>query len=299
MSAPVGVIGLGNMGAPMVRRFLDVGLDCVVHDKDSDRVAKLVALGAQPATSPRAVGDACAIVIASLPSPDISRAVVLGDMGLAGGRAVRQFVETSTIGPSAARELAADLSAHHIGYVDAPVSGGPVAFENNSLTGIVSAAEADFQAVEPALKVFCANIFRIGDQPGQAQACKLVNNAMSLSILAIACEAAVFGVASGLDPHAMIDVVNKSSGRSAVTETKFLKHILKRRFDFGGALSTGAKDLALFVAEARKINSPAILAPVAGQIWRQAGVDSDPGRDVMELIKWFEKPLGVVVGTPE
>jgi 6-phosphogluconate dehydrogenase len=42
----VGMIGLGRMGAQMVRRWMRGGHRCVVHDRSADEVARLVAEGA-------------------------------------------------------------------------------------------------------------------------------------------------------------------------------------------------------------------------------------------------------------
>ncbi len=47
----LGMIGLGRMGANMVRRLLAAGHDCVVHDRDIDAIAELAAEGAIGATS--------------------------------------------------------------------------------------------------------------------------------------------------------------------------------------------------------------------------------------------------------
>ncbi|MCH4269511.1 MAG: NAD(P)-dependent oxidoreductase [Brevundimonas sp.] len=298
MTDAIGMIGLGNMGGHIATGLLEAGFGCVIHDASHARMEALVARGAVAAASPKAVADLCPIVMSCLPSPEISRVVACGEAGAAKGSAIVCYVEMSTIGLVAAREIAADLERNGIAFIDAPISGGPAAAEARTLTAMMSGSETAIDAVQAVMKAFCQTIYRVGGLPGQAQACKLVNNAISLTILALASEAAVFGVAAGLDADVMIDVVNSSSGRSAVTETKFPKHILKRRFDFGAALSIGEKDLKLFVEEARKLGSPTEITPVAARIWEAAGATSDPGQDMMTLIEWFERPLGVVVGRP-
>ncbi len=53
----LGMIGLGRMGANMVRRLLRAGHRCVVHDLDPQAVAALVAEGAVGATSPEDLVD--------------------------------------------------------------------------------------------------------------------------------------------------------------------------------------------------------------------------------------------------
>ncbi len=48
---PVGMIGLGRMGANMVRRLMRGGHDCVVHDRNEDAIAGLESEGATGARS--------------------------------------------------------------------------------------------------------------------------------------------------------------------------------------------------------------------------------------------------------
>jgi 6-phosphogluconate dehydrogenase len=46
----IAMVGLGRMGANMVRRLLRNGHECIVHDISADTVAALVDEGAQAAT---------------------------------------------------------------------------------------------------------------------------------------------------------------------------------------------------------------------------------------------------------
>src|SRR5689334_13729659 len=62
MGMQVGMIGLGRMGANMVRRLMRGGHECVVHDRDADAVAALVKEGAAGAQSLSAL-------VAALPAP--------------------------------------------------------------------------------------------------------------------------------------------------------------------------------------------------------------------------------------
>ncbi|MCC0017626.1 MAG: NAD(P)-dependent oxidoreductase [Rhodobiaceae bacterium] len=299
MTKSVGIIGLGHMGGAVARRFLKLGYHCTVFDTVRERMDALEKLGADKAESPRGVADQCSVVISLLPSPEISKSVALGFDGIIQGSKITHYIEASTIGLSAVREIGAELRQKNIELIDAPISGGPPAIEAYTLTTMISGSPEALKATKDVMAAFCKKVFHVGDEPGHAQACKLVNNAMSLSNMVIASEAAVFGVAAGLDPGVMIDVVNASTGRSAVTEDKFPKYILNRRFDYGGALATGEKDLKLFVEEARKLGALTALSPIAAEIWHKAGAESDPSHDGTELIKWFEAPLGVVVGKPE
>src|SRR5690348_13729828 len=119
-----GFVGVGKMGAPMAARLLKAGYDVTVYDPAAASVAALVALGAKAASSPRAVGDAAEIMLASLPSPQILEAATLGPDGIAEGKSARVLVDLSTTGARAAAAIAARLKERDIAMIDAPVSGG-------------------------------------------------------------------------------------------------------------------------------------------------------------------------------
>src|SRR4051794_8747892 len=78
----IGFIGLGKMGFPMARRLIEAGHRLVVHDQRQEAVDKLVALGAQEASSPKEVADRVETVMASLPSLQASLEVATGTGGV-------------------------------------------------------------------------------------------------------------------------------------------------------------------------------------------------------------------------
>jgi 3-hydroxyisobutyrate dehydrogenase-like beta-hydroxyacid dehydrogenase len=77
------------------------------------------------------------------------------------------------------------------------------------------------------------NTVLVGDRVGQGQTLKLVNNLMAAANYAVASECLVLGAKAGLDADMMVDVINKSSGRSFVSETFVAEAVLTREFDFG------------------------------------------------------------------
>ncbi len=94
----IGFIGLGRMGFPMARRLIEAGHRLVVFDTRKEAVDRLVAIGAQAASSPKDVADRVETVMASLPSLAASLEVATGDGGVIEGRRVKRFVDLSTIG---------------------------------------------------------------------------------------------------------------------------------------------------------------------------------------------------------
>src|SRR6202035_2955448 len=94
----IGFIGLGKMGFPMGRRLIEAGHQLVVFDQRQEAVDKLVALGAQAASSPKQVADRAETVMASLPSLQASFEVATGAGGVIEGTRVKRFIDLSTVG---------------------------------------------------------------------------------------------------------------------------------------------------------------------------------------------------------
>jgi 3-hydroxyisobutyrate dehydrogenase-like beta-hydroxyacid dehydrogenase len=284
------------MGSAVAARFVAAGYATFVFDIEPDRVAKAAAGGAQTVRSPRELADTASVVISCLPDGAASRQVISGSDGLSSGRAMRFFVETATLGPTNALNSAQVLSGAGVDYIDSPVSGHPKAIQDGTLTAIVAAPESARSLITPILQVFCGRIFHVGEKPGLGQACKLVNNLLSLSIMALASEACVYGVMAGLDAEVMIKVINSCTGRSGVTEDKFPAAILNRTFAYGGAMASGAKDVALFVKEANSLGAHLELSPAVAELWEKVTNQGNPRRDFTQFIQYFENLSGVVVG---
>ena len=95
---PLGFVGLGAMGAPMVRRLLAAGHRVLAHDSNPAVLSAAVSGGAEARGSAAAVAEEAEFVLVSLPTPAVVKAVALGPGGLAEGRALRVYVDLSTTG---------------------------------------------------------------------------------------------------------------------------------------------------------------------------------------------------------
>jgi len=290
----LGFVGLGAMGARIAARLLDAGHRVVVCDARAQAAAPLRERGAEVAGSPRAVADVAATVFVSLPTPAIVRAVALGDDGLAGGGALRTYVDLSTTGPAVAEEIAAALATRAVAAVDAPVSGGPAGAEAGRLTLMVAGPPVAVAAVQPLLEHFAGRIFVVGDRAGQGQAAKVINNLMSACSIAITAEAMVLGARAGLDPATLLDVVDASSGQNNAASDKFPKQVLTRNFDHGFRLELMAKDVRLALDEAHRRQVPMLLGATVSELWNLAETQ-DVGDDCTAIVRMFEQWGGATV----
>jgi 3-hydroxyisobutyrate dehydrogenase-like beta-hydroxyacid dehydrogenase len=296
--SPLGFIGLGTMGGVMASRLVDAGHAVVVYDTSASVVQALVEKGAVAAESPKAVASAAEIVFASLPTPDVVRAVATGVKGVIEGDKVRVLVDLSTTGPRVSGEVAAALAGKNIVLVDAPVSGGRGGAIKGTLAVMAAAPREAFDAVAPYLAVF-GKVIHVGEKAGLAQTMKLVNNLMSVAALAITSEGMVMGVKAGLDPRVMLDVLNASSGRNSATEDKFPRAVIPRTFDFGFTTGLSMKDIRLCLQEADAMGVPMPVGSAVQQILSVTNSVYGPQADFTSICRLIESWAGVEVKPPE
>jgi 3-hydroxyisobutyrate dehydrogenase-like beta-hydroxyacid dehydrogenase len=290
----LGFIGTGRMGGPMASRLLDAGHALVICDAQADATAPLAARGAEIVNTPAEVASRADIVLASLPTPDIVKAVALGTDGIVNGSRAKIMIDLSTTGPGAAKQVAAGLKARDIVLVDAPVSGGIKGAVNGTLAVMVSCPQPTYEIVEPILKNF-GRLFYTGDQPGVAQTAKLANNLMAAAAIVITSEAMAMGVKGGVDARVLIDIINASSGRNSASEDKFPRAVLPGTFDFGFSTGLSYKDVRLCVDEAEAMGVPMVCGAVVRQMLAITNAKYGAASDFTSIARVVEEWAGVEI----
>jgi len=293
--SPLGFIGCGHMGGAMAERLLISGFALVICDPDDKRLLPLTDRGAVAVATPREVADRAQIVFACLPSPEISKKVATGTEGVAGGSTVKVYIESSTIGQATMVAIAETHAARGISTLDMPVSGGPNWARDGKLTAILSGPPAAREIAAPMLERLAGRVMVVGDRAGLGQVAKVVNNALSLTGMMIACEAVVAGVKAGLDARTLIDVINASTGRNSATADKFPKAILPRTFAYGGPVGLGNKDLEMYLELGRTSQASTALGHSVAELWKTITAEIGGERDLSEMVRYFEAIAGVEV----
>ena len=258
----VGVVGPGIMGAPMARNLLRAGHAVTVVGRTPARVAPLVADGCGAADSPAALAAHVEAVVLSLPDgPDVEQ-VVAGAGGLLAGAAPGLvIVDTSTIAPATARDLAARCAAAGVAFLDAPVSGGERGAIDGTLS-IMAGGDADALArVRPVLDAIGRTVTHMGG-PGQGQTTKLVNQIVGAVTLAAVAEGLALAAHAGLDPDAVLAAV----GGGAATSWQLQQlgpRMLRGDFAPGFMVRLQQKDLRLALAAARDVG---VALPTTGLV---------------------------------
>jgi len=275
----LGFIGLGQMGAPMAGNIAKGGFDLSVYDKAGTQ--ERAPEGTQIIGDTAALAAATDTIFMSVPDGKASLAVI-DEIIAAPEKRVKVIIDLSTIGPAAAREAAKRCNAAGIVYMDAPVSGGQGGAKAGTIAVMLAGPKAVKEAHDDVLYSFAKNPFHVGEEPGQGQALKILNNYLSGTALAATTEAMLYGLSQGLDMKAMLDVVNVSTGQNTATKEKFPNRVLTETFQAGFATALLAKDINLFLENAHAAGTPTEIADTVGKVWNDTD-ETLPGSDIMAL----------------
>jgi 3-hydroxyisobutyrate dehydrogenase len=295
MSARVGFIGLGNMGAPMAANLVRRGHDVVVHDRDASRAAILESKGARSAGSPAAVADQCDVVFTMLPSSPQVEEVVDGPNGLAGRlREGMLWIDTSTIAPPTTRQIVARLRTKGIFAVDAPVSGGVPAASEGTLALFVGGDDQSVERAMPYLTAVGTKITHAGGA-GCGQIVKLINNLVVGASLPLIMEALVLGVKSGVSADMLLKSLANGTAQSFCLEQWIGNYVMNERFEGMFSIKYMLKDLGLAMDTAREARSPLLFGALAQQLYEAARAAGNENKFWVAVAEVTEKLGGAQI----
>lgn len=290
----IGFLGLGNMGGPMAHNLIKAGHQLTVFDLSQAAVASLVEAGASAAPSIAALaGSDVEMIITMLPAAQHVKGVYLGEDGLLAHAAPQvRLIDSSTIDPLSAREVAAAAAAKGNRMLDAPVSGGTGGASAGTLTFMVGGDQGDFDVALPILQAMGKNIVHCGPS-GNGQVAKVANNMLlGISMIGVA-EAMNLGVSLGMDPKVLAGIINTSSGRCWSSDTynpypQVLENAPASRGYTGGfGTDLMLKDLGLATEAAKQARQPVVLGAAAQQLYQTFSSQGNGGLDFSAIIKLY------------
>ena len=265
----VGFIGLGNVGGKLSGSLLRNGVDLMVRDLDREVAQPFLDQGASWGASPKAMAEACDVVITCLPSPAASAAVMEADDGiLAGLGPGKIWAEMSTTDEAEVTRLGALVAATGASAVDCPVSGGCHRADTGNIAIFAGCDRDVFETMLPLLTTMGRRILHTGPL-GSASVLKVVTNYLATANLVSVCEALVTSAAAGMDLATTYEAIAVSSGNSFVHETEG-QVILNGSRDISFTMDLVLKDVGLFQAIADKHDVPLELSPMLVDIFEDA-----------------------------
>lgn len=227
MKEKIGFVGLGLMGHGMARNIVDKGwpLSVVGHRK-REAIEDLKQRGASELATPRALADACDIVLLCVTGSPEVEAVIEGPDGLASANTPLLVVDCSTADPASTRRLAASLAPRGITLIDAPLGKTPKDAWDGTLDVMVGGEPEAVARARPVLEAFAARVVPTGPV-GTGHTMKLLNNFLSMGYAALYSEALMVGAKSGLTPQVFDSVIQNGRMDCGFYQT-FRKYVIER-----------------------------------------------------------------------
>lgn len=283
--APIGVIGLGLMGAAFAARLIEAGQATVGFDIDRSRCDALKAMGGEVGSSVREVGERCPTIVIAV--YDAQQVEALLDELEGDGRNAPLLICTTTCAPDEIIAIAAHAARAGLAFVEAPVSGTSTEARDGTATALL-AGEADaIEAAQSVLAILCPkclHVRRIGDASRTKLAINLI---LQINRTALA-EGIVFAESLGLDATAFLDAARQSAASSSVMDIKGAK-MLARDFTPQSHIAQSVKDSELILREAKQRNLHLPMTSVQMALLRAAIALEGPDCDSAAIIAAMDR----------
>jgi len=294
----IAFIGLGNMGGPMALNLHKAGHTLSAFDLSAEACKKFAAAGLPIAKSAAETVAGAEVVISMLPASAHVEGLFLGGAGKPGLldsiQAGTLVIDSSTIAAATSRKVAEAAAAKGVAMIDAPVSGGTGGAIAGTLTFMVGGDTKDLERARPVLEKMGANIFHAG-AAGAGQTAKICNN-MLLGILMIGTsEALALGVANGLDPKVLSEIMRRSSGGNWALEkynpVPGVMEAAPASKNYAGGFGTDLmlKDLGLAQENATAVRAATPLGGLARSLYAAHSLAGHGALDFSSVLKLVQK----------
>lgn len=293
----IGFIGLGNVGSKLAATLVRSGYDVTVRDLNCAAAEPLLDKGATWGETPKAMIEACDMVVTCLPSPSASAAVMEAQDGILAGMAPgRIWAEMSTTDESEVKRLGALVVERGGEPVDCPVSGGCHRAATGNISILAGCDRATFERVMPVMQAMGRRILHTGPL-GSASVLKVITNYLATANLVSLCEALVTAGAAGMDLNTTYEAIRISSGNSFVHETES-QVILNGSRDINFTMDLVLKDVSLFQEIAERNGVPVEISPLLKRVFLDGQERYGPREWSPNIIRRLEDACGVEIRAP-
>ncbi len=284
----IGFIGTGVMGNSMAGHLLNAGYPLIVYTRTKEKAELLLNKGASWASTPKEIAEQANVIFTMVGEPTDVEEVYLGENGIiTNGKENTYLIDMTTSTPTLAVKLQQEASKRGIHTLDAPVSGGDIGAKEARLSIMVGGELADFQMVEPLLKILGTNIVYQG-KAGSGQHTKMCNQITIASNMIGVSEALVYAKNAGLDPELVLKSI--SSGAAGSWSLANLgPRMISGDFAPGFYIKHFIKDMNIALQEAEKMGMDTPGLELAKNLYSQLAENGEEYSGTQALYKLFAK----------
>lgn len=281
----IGMIGLGAMGQGIAQNILSQGYSMLLYDIRPDGMLPLVKKGARIATSIQEVGMHTDTVLVMVNTFGQCQTVLEALLQTLQNGTV---IQLGTMAVDEAETLGRMAAERNCNLIDCPVSGGTAGAKNGTLTLMAACSKAVFCEHQPLLQCFGSKVVHVGEQCGQGQAVKAINQLLVGIHMCATAEAFTLASQCGLDLNTMYDVIRSSAGASEIFKNRG-KFLIDRDFSTRSTLQIQLKDADIVCRTADRAGAPIPLTNTVRELFKLAVRKYPPTDDSLEVVRIYEE----------
>ena len=275
MRFPLGYIGVGLMGGPMVKRLTALGWQVRGYDIVPERSG---------VDSPAEAARGADVVLLNLPTNEAVEDALARLLPVL--RAPQLVVDFSTIPVDACRSHAEKLlRATGCRWVDAPVSGGPPAVAAGSLTVMAGGEAQDLERLAPLMKDIAGRCTHMGPV-GAGLAAKMINQLVVGVGMAMLAEAMGLCEKAGIDAARIPECLGGGYADSNVMKA-YWPRMVQRDFAPRGYVRQLLKDLEMVDAWAKGLGGRTPALQAALDAYRELKKNGYSELDTSAVVKLY------------
>ena len=241
----IGVIGLGNAGAPILNNLNQSNrYKLVAFDIDTQKLNN-VPNAIIKANSIKNIAEQCNVVLTCLPKPEHVLDVVDGENGLLQNASTGMvWIDTSTTNFKQSQKLALKAKRYNVSMLEATLTGGVHALQNNNMVCLAGGDANTFKLWKKVLQDAIGEVVVLCGDIGAGAIAKVVSNMLAFTNMVAASECMMVAKRAGLDLENFFDAIRVSAGNSFAWET-VVPHIFNQKYEAGFTMDLACKDMNL------------------------------------------------------
>ena len=285
----IGFIGLGLMGQAFTKRLVSSGYTVSGFDIATQQVEQATKHGVIPAASSADVTSKSDIILVCVVSTDAVHEAVFGPGGvMESASADKVLVDHSTTIIESTKAMADELREQTgMGWVDAPVSGGPPAAETGTLAIMAGGSDADIARVNPLMTDLASTFTHLGSV-GAGQVTKMVNQILVLNNYCVLAEALALAEAAGIDAAKIPEALAPGHAGSNLLKAVFPR-MIARDFEPAGYARQVLKDLDMVHDIAKTLKVPTPMSSQAASLFRILVSKGHAEKDGIAVFKLYDQ----------
>ncbi|MGA7272998.1 MAG: NAD(P)-dependent oxidoreductase [Acidimicrobiia bacterium] len=289
MSARVGIIGLGVMGAAMAKNLLAADHEVLGFDLAPHRRQIATDAGVSVLANAAAVAKRADTVVFSLPTVEALAAVA--DEVAANAHAELLCLETGTF-PLVAKFSARDvLAAAGIELMDTALSGTGLQAADGTLVVFASGTPEAFERAQPVFRAIGRSTHYLGEFGNGSRMKYIANLLVTIHNLATA-EAHVLGMAAGMDPAVVQEVMEDGVGSSKIFEIRG-PMMVAGDYPAAARLDIILKDARIIEDFAQSVGAPTPLLDAALEVYTRTSAAGMGDFDAAVLFEYLRNQAGL------